>query len=400
MVDLLSELVAIPAIAPEYGGDGESEKVAHLEKRLREMGFTRMERLDAPDDRVSSGNRPNLILWLDGRSSTERLIVIVHSDVVPAGNLTLWKTDPFKTVESDGRLFGRGVEDNGQSLISSIFAAKTLLENGIKPAMDTAIIVVADEEMDNAQGILHIMDQGLLKKSDMIVVPDHGIPDGRLIDTWEKAIAWIKVTTIGKPCHTSQPNKGINAFRAAMRYGYLVDDALHKKFNLVDKIFDHPKSSFEPTKKVDNVQNINTIPGEDIFFIDCRLLPQYKIDDLMSEMRSVADSVEIETNTKIHLEYLLREDAAAPMSSNAPIIQKLKAAIESVYHNDPYTGGIGGSTCAGVLRRAGYHAVAWETVEGNPHIPNEFIQIDNMMNDCKVFATLFLNQLNDIDDDI
>jgi succinyl-diaminopimelate desuccinylase len=69
----------------------------------------------------------------------------------------------------------------------------------------------------------------------------------------------------------------------------------------------------------------------------------------------------------------------------------LLEAIGRVYKNDPYTGGIGASTTASILRRAGHHAAVWETVENRAHSPNEYAIIDNMVNDCKVFAALFID---------
>ncbi|MBW2599698.1 MAG: M20 family metallo-hydrolase, partial [Deltaproteobacteria bacterium] len=47
-------LTAIPALAPENGGDGEYEKARYLMEYLNDMKFDSISRFDAPDDRVSS----------------------------------------------------------------------------------------------------------------------------------------------------------------------------------------------------------------------------------------------------------------------------------------------------------------------------------------------------------
>jgi succinyl-diaminopimelate desuccinylase len=223
-----------------------------------------------------------------------------------------------------------------------------------------------------------------------VLVPDHGEPDGRLVEVSEKAMAWVKVTTRGRQCHPSMPAKGINAHRAAMRFGTLVDEALHSRFAGTDDNFDHPVSSFEPTKKEANVENVNMVPGEDVFYIDCRLLPQYSLSDVMAEMRTVADRVEADTGATIHLEPVLMDEAAPPTPVDAPIVQRLLLAIEAVYGNDPYAGGIGGGTCAAVLRRGGIPAAVWERVANNAHAPDEYAVIDNLVGDAEVFARLFL----------
>ena len=61
-------LTSIPAMAPESEGDGELTKCEALEKYLKEAGFSNFERLDAPDERVSSKIRPNLIVTIPGKN--------------------------------------------------------------------------------------------------------------------------------------------------------------------------------------------------------------------------------------------------------------------------------------------------------------------------------------------
>ena len=70
IVELEKLLTSIPAIAPEGGGDGESKKCEALEGWLKDNGFTNIQKIEAPDSRVSSGVRPSLMripafgLWL------------------------------------------------------------------------------------------------------------------------------------------------------------------------------------------------------------------------------------------------------------------------------------------------------------------------------------------------
>jgi len=398
LVRFLCDIVSRPAIAPSSGGVGEWDKVELIQERAKAMGFNHIERYDAKDPDAPSGARPNLIVWLkkedDGRMGGEdvrRLLVVTHTDIVPPGNLDAWNFDPFKAVVKDGRIFGRGTEDNGQSLTASLFAAKILSDLDLSPDYDVGLVMVADEEMENKLGISHLIEQGFFRKDDLVVVPDHGEPDGRLIDVSEKSIAWIKVVTKGVQCHSSLPLKGKNAFRAGMKFGTMIDEALHECFNLEDGLFDHPISSFEPTKKEANVPNVNTVPGEDIFYIDCRVIPSYHLSDVMTKMRSVADQVEKASGTSITLHPVLLEEAASPTPTDAPIVKRMLGAIDAVYENDPYPGGIGGGTCAAVLRRAGIQVAVWETVDNVAHSPNEYAVISNMVNDCKVFSTIFMD---------
>ena len=135
IVELESLITSIPAIAPEGGGDGETEKCNALEKWLGQAGFSNIERFEAPDSRVSSGKRPSLVVTIPGRDDSQRIWVMAHMDVVPVGDPSLWKTDPWKLVEKDGKIYGRGVEDNQQWLCSAAFAVLYLIKSGIIPAL-------------------------------------------------------------------------------------------------------------------------------------------------------------------------------------------------------------------------------------------------------------------------
>jgi succinyl-diaminopimelate desuccinylase len=395
MVGFLSDLIAHPSMAPSSGGTGEWDRVEMIGRRAREMGLHDIERHDVPDGSVPSGMRPNLVVWLrrgDGRPSGDpRLLVVVHTDVVPPGTLGDWTGDPFVARVEEGKVYGRGAEDNGQALTAALFAAKALQDLGVQPAQDVGIVMVADEEVENERGIRHLVKEGFFREDDLVLVPDHGEPDGRLVDVSEKAIAWVRVTTKGRQCHPSMPTKGINAHRAAMRFGTAVDEALHARFGREDGLFDHPFCSFEPTKREANVQNVNMVPGEDVLYFDCRLLPQYQLADVLTEMRSVADRVEADTGAAIALEPVLMDEAAPPTPVDAPIVQRLMRAVDAVYGNQPYAGGIGGGTCAAVLRHAGLHTAVWETVANTAHAPDEYAVINNMVGDCKVLATLFVD---------
>ena len=56
--------------------------------------------------------------------------------------------------------------------------------------------------------------------------------------------------------------------------------------------------------------------------------------------------------------------------------------------------GIGGGTVAAFFRRAGLPAAVWMTQTDTAHQPNEYCLISNIMTDAKVFACLYLNEIN------
>ena len=152
IVEIQTKLTSIPALGPENGGDGEAKKAEYIKTLLGELQYNNLEELNAPDDRVKAGYRPNLLVKIKGKSDKKTIWIMSHMDIVPPGDLTLWKTDPYQVVEKDGILYGRGVEDNHQGFISSLLAVRALREKNIVPEHDVGLAIVSDEEMGSGYG--------------------------------------------------------------------------------------------------------------------------------------------------------------------------------------------------------------------------------------------------------
>ena len=388
MTETLMELVRVPAIAPQSGGDGESKRAEKLVQILETMGFTELRHVDADDERVPSRKRPNLIAYLNGETK-ERLWIITHLDVVPPGEETLWTvTKPFDPIVKDGKIYGRGTEDNLQEMIASIYAAKALKNMGIKPKRTVALCFVADEENGSKFGIQYLIGQHLFEKNDLVVVPDGGNGDGSFIEIAEKSSLWLKISTFGKQTHASRPSDGLNANRVGMEFALALDKMLHEKYPARDDYFEPPESTFEPTKKEKNVDAVNIVPGEDFTYFDCRILPRFDVEEVLKEINILAVVFEKKTGARITIEVVSKTVAPQPTDANAKIVTMLREAVETIRGIKAKVGGIGGGTCAAYFRRVGIPAVVWSTADEMAHQPNEYARIDNMVNDAKIFAQL------------
>ena len=389
IVQALMELIRIPAIAPENGGEGELKKSKKLMQILETVGFDKIERYDAEDERAPSKKRPNIIAYYYGEDSAEKLWIITHLDVVPPGEESLWTvTRPFEPIIKEGRIYGRGSEDNGQSMVASIFAVKTLKSLGIKTKRTVALAFVADEEQGSTYGIKHLIKQELFKKDDLIVVPDSGNENGSFIEVAEKSGLWFRIRTTGKQTHASRPDKGLNAHRIGMEYALTLDKMLHEKYSFKNEYFDPAESTFEMTKKEKNVDAVNIIPGEDIVHFDCRILPSYNLQAILKDVYGLAEKFEKKSGAKIKFDVLHESVAPKPTDANSKIVVMLTEAIRKIRGIEPEVGGIGGGTCAAFFRKIEVPAVVWSTIDEMAHQPNEYAKIENLVNDAKVFAYL------------
>lgn len=395
LLTLQKNLVALPALGPTNGGDGEKAKTDWLCTYLSQFPGISVETIQAPDQRVPCGYRPSLVVRRPGKSS-RTLWLIAHTDVVPAGDLALWKTDPFTLHREGDLIYGRGVEDNHQGLVSALLLLRALELCQAQTDLSLGILLAADEETGNELGIEYILTHHpeIFHAADLILIPDFGTEDGDGIEIAEKSAFWFKFTVQGKQCHASTPEQGINSLIAASDL-ILALEGLPGIFALEEPLFSPSYSTFVPTKKEANVPNINTIPGQDVFYLDCRVLPAYTQDQIEIEIQAMCDAVAARRGVSISFTTVVSEPAAPPTPADSPVVTRLAESLRLERGLEPQVMGIGGGTVAAAFRRRGLPAACWATLKHTAHQPNEHSSIRNTLADARVFTRLLFGNPED-----
>ena len=192
-LDLLSSLVAIGPTNLEDPAHGRYEKphyaqaVDRILRTARQHGFTT--RVYDPvadpeaETKLAGGPRPNVIIDLDlGKPRTA--LILAHYDVVPvpAEQLPRWKSPPFiLTARDDGRLYGRGSNDDiGSGVVGALMAMKRVSATK-KSEWNLRLLVCCDEETGGEGGIDAIREHDArlpadspdrLLRADVALIPD------------------------------------------------------------------------------------------------------------------------------------------------------------------------------------------------------------------------------------
>ena len=134
---LAEALIARQSVTPQDGGCQ-----ALLAERLQRIGFDCEPLVCGPQDfRVTNlwalrrGNHPGPTLAFAG-----------HTDVVPAGPLEHWHSDPFVPTHRDGHLYGRGAADMKTSIAAMVVAAEEFVQAHAGHAGAIAFMLTSDEE--------------------------------------------------------------------------------------------------------------------------------------------------------------------------------------------------------------------------------------------------------------
>ncbi|MBW2148340.1 MAG: M20 family metallo-hydrolase [Deltaproteobacteria bacterium] len=395
MIEMQKVLCAARAVGPENGGEGEHLKAEKLRAMVEPLQPAECLSLDAPDSRVPSGVRPNRLYRFSGRGRGRTTVwILSHLDVVPPGDLNLWRGDPFQASVEEGWIYGRGVEDNQQAMVASIAAVRALREEGIVPTSDVGLAFVSDEETGSRLGLGYVLEMrpDLFSTDDLILVPDASGLEGAMIEVTEKSVLWLRFHVRGQQCHASRPDQGRNAARAAAHM-IVALDGLGERFGRKDPLFGEiPASTFEPTKREANVPNINTIPGEDVFYLDARVLPDYPLEEVIDAAKALLQPIAGRFGVSLEIAAAQSVQAPPPTPVDSPIVHALKQAIARVYGLEGEPMGIGGGTVAALFRQRGLAAAVWSRTAETAHAPNERCSIEFMTGDACVMAHLMLQE--------
>ncbi len=202
----------------------ETEAARHLQKTLRAAGVE----ADV-DGRVPE--RENLFASLPGRSGRTALVLLSHTDVVPAGDLDQWTHPPFAGIVADGLLHGRGAADMKGTVAAQAVTLMLLKRLGVSLEHGVGFVCVADEEAGGAYGAGWSAATHPERFRAGCCLCEGGGSfvrlDGRdwcLLGVGEKGRYEVTATFRGRGAHAARPWQGENAFfKAADALARLAD---------------------------------------------------------------------------------------------------------------------------------------------------------------------------------
>ena len=330
-VQLLGEYLRIDTSNPP---GNEDRATAFLSRILSEEGIESQVYESAP-------GRSNLYARLGGDGSKRAVVLLSHSDVVPADR-RYWSVDPFGGVVRDGYIWGRGALDMKNLGIAQLVVFLALHRNRFPLKRDVIFLVTADEEAGGSAGARWITrNRPELVTDAEILINESGkgrLENGRAvysIDITEKTPCWVRLVARGEPGHGSRPkthsavNRLVRALNAILSYtppikvtdateryfegiAHLQKDGYRQRFANIRKAVQdrrflanlqrnpHYAAMLRNTISITMLQGsdkINIIPQTATAELDCRLLPGEEPGRFVQELKQVIgdDGIEIET---------------------------------------------------------------------------------------------------------
>lgn len=176
---------------------GEEDKVVNsIQNAFKELGF----------DDWFVDDYGNVIGHIKGNKPGKKILFDGHIDTVPVPDDAKWQHAPFAGEIADGRVYGRGASDMKGSVSAMIVAAAAFAQDTNRNfAGDIYVAGVVHEE------IFEGVSARLISKN---VNPDYvviGEASELNLKRGQRGRAEIVVETFGKPAHSANPEKGVNA---------------------------------------------------------------------------------------------------------------------------------------------------------------------------------------------
>ncbi|NOZ33151.1 MAG: succinyl-diaminopimelate desuccinylase [Alphaproteobacteria bacterium] len=202
--DLLKALIRCRSITP--ADDGALDVV---EGFLKPAGFA-CTRLPFSGD--GSYRVDNLFAtWGRGQ---RHLLFCGHVDVVPPGNQSDWRHDPFSAMELDGEIWGRGAVDMKSGVAAFCAAATEFLRRRGGDDGRISILITGDEEADAVNGAKKVLqwaaEQGHKFDFGLVGEPTSAKLLGDRIKVGRRGSLSGKITVAGTQGHTAYPHLAHN----------------------------------------------------------------------------------------------------------------------------------------------------------------------------------------------
>jgi acetylornithine deacetylase len=298
-----------------------------------------------------------------------------HTDVVPVEDQD-WHSDPFKIVERDGRIYGRGTCDMKGFVAIALSALPDMLNANLKRPIHFALSF--DEEVGciGVPSLIKVLNAELPKPSAVIV----GEPTDMKVVTAHKGIMGLRTVVTGHEAHSSQPHIGVSAVMIAAELieflrGLSLEAAASGKKNPLFM----PNHTTITVNRIEGGTALNILAGHCTFQWDIRALPEDTPADYLARFTEHCNAVvlprmkAISENCKIETTQRSNTPALKPDSGSEA--EQICRALTG----DNETRSVSFAAEAGLFQSSGLATVICGPGSiAQAHQPNEFIERSQM----------------------
>ncbi len=368
---LLKDLILRKSVTPEDAGCQDI-----LAERLTKIGFN--------DERLVFADSKNI--WLRRGNISPLVVFLGHTDVVPPGPLTSWKSPPFEPTLREGKLYGRGAADMKGGIACFITAVERFIANHPEHQGSIAILITSDEEGIATNGVVKVVEvlEQRQEKIDWCLVGEPS-SDKKIADV-------IRVGRRGSLC----ANLTIHGLQGHVAYPEIAENPIHTFApalkELTDEIWDNGNEFFPPTSL--QVSNFNAGTGAE------NIIPGQAEVQFNLRFSSELDEATIKQRTKAILDKQnFSYDLSWRLSGNpflteqGAFIDATHAAIKTVTGYETLDDTGGGTSDGRFIAPTGAQVLELGPVNESIHKINENVAIADLEVLSQIYEQILINLL-------
>ena len=338
----------------------------------------------------AGGQKANLYATI-GRHDQRGILLSGHTDVVPVDNQK-WHTEPFKIVEKDERLYGRGSADMKGFIATVLSLVPELAKRRLREPIHLCFSY--DEEV-GCIGVRTLID--VLKdrpnKPRLAII---GEPTVMQVGVGHKGKHSFRCTVHGHEAHSSLTHQGVNAVEAAAELVAKLKEIARRKrdHGPFDPDFQPPYSSVH-TGLIQGGTALNIVPRECTFDFEMRQLPGDDVGAVIAELKEFAathllpEMHAVRPETRI----LIEELTAAPGLSTP--IDHEATQLAAALSGGNGTAKVSFATEGGLFAEAGIPTVICGPGSiDQAHKPDEFVALEQVAR-CEAFLQRLIDRVSE-----
>jgi acetylornithine deacetylase len=293
------------------------------------------------------------------------LVLSGHADTVPFDE-HLWRSDPLRLTETDGRLYGIGTADMKSFLGLAIEAAR-----GFKPAdLKRPLILLATADEESAMhGARALVESGRVLGRHAVI----GEPTSLRPVRAHKGVMAEAIRLTGRSGHASDPSLGNNALEGmheVLSALFAWRDELKRRHHDPAFAIDYPTMNLG---HIHGGDNFNRICGHCELHIDIRPLPHQEPEQLRAELRERVAPIAERLELALEVAPLFPSVPPAETATGAAIVQAAEALT-----------GLQAESVNFGTEAPFLNALGMETIVFGPgnieqaHQPNEYLALDRI----------------------
>lgn len=371
VIELAKELISRQSVTPEDAGCQEL-----MSNRLAAIGFN--------NETMVFEDTTNL--WSRKGNQDPVFCFAGHTDVVPAGNLDLWKTPPYEPTIIDGMLYGRGAADMKGSLAAMLIATERFVADYPDHKGSITYLITSDEEGPFINGTTRVIDT-LEARNEKITYCIVGEPSstnqvGDIIKNGRRGSISGDLNIHGIQGHVAYPEQVKNPIHSAMP---ALAELSQVKWDNGNDFF--PATSFQISNIHSGTGATNVVPGHITTQFNLRYSTELTDEKIVKQVHKILDKYDFEYDLK------WTYNGQPFITEPGPWLDAVTDAIEATMGKATQLSTAGGTSDGRFIAPTGAKVIELGPCNATIHQVNESVSCDDLNKLVDIYYHCLVNVL-------